>query len=108
MQDRLFKAVENIVDNIEWEKIYKTMICLDWKWCNSSGLATPSVQQLRNRATSQLEETICHALLHNCDWSISSGGIETSVTFYEDPDTLAGKIPQAELKFVLDSWDYEI
>ena len=84
------------------------MVCLDWKWCNNSGLATPNVQQLRNRATSQLEETICKALLHGCDWFISCGGIETFVKFYEDPDTPVGKVPQVELKFVLDSWDYEI
>lgn len=108
LQRELSKAVDDIMQNFEWNKVWKTMVALDWTWAfSTTENKVPSIEEIKSCARRLLEETIVKALSQGQDWSIATGGFEAKVKFYEDEDRF-NKIPIVELRFIVDSWEYEI
>lgn len=103
LQLRLQNCIEKIVEEIDWKKIHKAMVCVDWTWATCGG--TPTVDELKQRAREQLEEVAIQALCNKENYTLSCGGIETSARFYEDDDESGWTL---ECKFVLDSWYDEV
>ena len=104
LQLRLQNCIEKIIREVDWNKIHKTMVCVDWTWATCGG--TPTVDELKQRAREQLEEVAIQALYNKENYTISCGGIETTARFWEDDDDESGWT--LEFKFILDSWYDEI
>ena len=103
LQLRLQNCIEEIVKEVDWNKIHKIMVCVDWIWATCGG--TPTVDELKQRAREQLEEVAIQALCNKENYTLSCGGIETSARFYEEDDESGWTL---EFKFVLDSWYDEV
>ena len=103
LQLRLQNCIEKIIREVNWNKIHKAMVCVDWIWAPYG--RTPTVDELKQRAREQFEEVAIQALYNKGDYTLSCGGIETSARFYEEDDEPGWTL---EFKFVLDIWYDEV
>ena len=56
-------AIENIIENFNWEKVHNTMLALDWKWATyNSGTEVPSIGALVVTAQNLLHDACFYAL----------------------------------------------
>ena len=102
LQSRLQDCIDGIIRNVEWDKIYKAMVCIDWTWARYG--RTPTVDELKKQARNMLEEVASTALINKSDWFIGCGGIEVRARYLEDDESAWS----LEFKFVLDSWEDEV
>ena len=68
------EAVENILDEFDFNRVQKTMEALDWQWWDVDGV--PSISDLRRRARSLLEDVYLKSDEHLV--TTSTGGFEAS------------------------------
>lgn len=102
LQQDVLKGINECIREIDWKKIHKVMVLFDWNWALTGDLKVPSIELLKNRAKSQLAETIASLLFSNENrFSIECGGIKTYAAKYEDCVNFG-------IEFILDSWDCEI
>ncbi len=67
------KAIDNIIENFNWEKVYNAMYALGWTWHDSEG-ETPSVGALFRCATRLLHDAYDGAEKEKCDYLYATGG----------------------------------
>ena len=103
LQLRLQNCIEKIVKEIDWNKIYKAMVCVDWVWAPYG--RTPTIDELKQRTREQLEEVATQAFYNKENYTISCGGIETSARFWEEDGESGWTL---NFKFILDSWYDEV
>jgi len=84
--------IEDIIENFDWARVYKTMEALNWSWYDTVG--TPSIGRLVTMAKSHLESACIKNLT-----GVGSGGFEVTRENTEDVTTYL------ELRFVVSSWD---
>lgn len=86
------KQWNNILDNMRWKRIQKTMKALDWAWVDTDG-KTPSIGRIMRSASDLCEQA------WDLGTTLSSGGFEAQVC--KDLDG----VKTLSLKFVIDRWD---
>lgn len=67
------KAIDNIIENFNWEKVHTAMVALDWTW-NDSGDEVPTTGALFRCATGLLHDAYNRAEKEKCDCSSRTGG----------------------------------
>lgn len=105
LQQKLSEVIDNIIENFEWEKVRRAMLINEWTWATING-ETPTINQLKEVAISLLEEVAVQGMTKGKDYTISTGGFEAVLKFYDDE--YDERIANLELKFVIDSWESEI
>lgn len=89
MTEEQRKAVDNIMDWFDFDKVYKTMKALRWEWVGAEE-KTPCHGEIRERARELLVNAI------ESDTSVGSGGFQ--VTYVPAEGFL-------KLEFVVSEWD---
>jgi hypothetical protein len=95
------QLIDEIVENFNWDKVYKTMEALSWKWVDSEG-ETPSIGRLITTATRLLRDAYDGAEKEQETYLSGTGGFEA--VCYMDGDDMY----RLELRFVVASWDVDI
>lgn len=85
------EAIDEILDNFDFERVHNVMVHLDWEWSSTAGV--PGISNLRKRSRELLRDVAYSKEYH----SVRAGGLEASK---EDGEL--------SLKFVLECWDEEI
>ena len=97
-QQKLSESIDECINEIDWNKIHKVMILLDWVW---AGEGVPSVDRLKQFTRKQLEDTIIRGMTNQTDMYVFCGGIKTSYRHYNDNNEIS-------IEFILESWENEI
>lgn len=92
------KAIENIIENFDFERVCKVMKYLDWKWRDAE--ESPSIGALVIEAQKQLSYAFDECLKRKKDIKTGTGGFVCRATYDNS------KVDILELVFELDSWDY--
>jgi len=95
------QLIDEIVENFNWDKVYRTMEALSWTWVDSGG-ETPSTGKLITIATRLLRDAYDGAEEEQYTNLIGTGGFEAVCHVDEDG------IYRLELRFVVTSWDVDI
>ena len=67
------KAIDEIIENFNWEKVYNAMYALGWTWHDSEG-ETPTLGALFRCATGLLHDAYDGAERFEADYSAGTGG----------------------------------
>lgn len=92
--------ISNILNEFDFERVNKTMVCLDWGWF---GKGVPSIDDLRLSARERIDSAIKSCLKYGAPNELyfsSSGGLKASAI-----KNHYGQIVFLELEFILTSWD---
>jgi len=95
------QLIDEIVENFNWGKVYKTMEALSWTWVDSEG-ETPSIGRLITTATRLLRDAYDGAVKEQYTYLSGTGGFEAVCHVDEDG------MYRLELRFVVTSWDVDI
>lgn len=95
------KAIDDIVENFNWEKVHKTMEALEWTWHDSEG-ETPSVGALFNLAVRLLHDAYDGAEREKVNYTHATGGFYARA--FVDDETK--EIFELRLSFEVCSWEY--
>jgi hypothetical protein len=95
------KAIDDIIDNFKWEKVYETMVALNWKWWDSEDKA-PSIGQLLRCAIGLLNNAYDGAEKEKRDYGVSTGGFCARAIV----DDETKEIIELRLVFEVCSWEY--
>ena len=93
-------AIEDILDEFDFEKVKKVMDLLDWTWCDADD-GVPRIGELRKKARQLLKECAFKVLLSSeidTDYCIATGGFRASAYKYDDNVYF-------RLAYELASWD---
>ena len=86
-------ALDNIMDNFDFDQVHKVMVFLNWKWANSNGgLGVPEKYELRGEARRLLKMAIEEKT------TVSTGGF---IAEYREGEVDGWM----DLKFVVSDWD---
>ena len=96
------KAIENIIENFNWEKVHKTMVALDWTWHDSEGEA-PTIGALFNCAIKLLHEAYDGAERFKANYRTGTGGFYARATVDEETK----EIDELKLTFEVANWEYD-
>lgn len=89
-------ALDNIMDNFDFDQVHKVMVFLDWKWANSNGsLEVPEKYELKGSARRLLKMAIEEKT------TVSTGGFIAEYTEKEESGWM-------DLKFVVSDWDEKV
>jgi len=94
------KAIDNIIENFNWEKVYNAMYALGWTWGDSEG-ETPSVGALFRCATELLHYVYDEAIENRCDYSVRTGGFHARALVNEETK----EVESLRLAFEVCSWE---
>lgn len=103
------KAWENFTCHMNFDRIHKAMLALDWQWAfdSSVGLAVPNQAQIIHQAERllkaawmQLQKTPNFLDGDDASTFVGTGGLEATATYYSET-----KEVELELKFVVSDWD---
>tara|TARA_B110000967_G_scaffold175774_1_gene188779 strand:- start:265 stop:696 length:432 start_codon:yes stop_codon:yes gene_type:complete len=104
--DPVNKMIDDIIENIDWDKIQSTMEYLEWKWLNEY----VTVDMLKEEGEKLLRKTAAVRLGESKEkhWELSSyvctGGLQAQAWCTEDKT----QITSLDLSFVLNSWDVDL
>ena len=86
-------ALDNIMDNFDFDQVHKVMVFLNWKWANSNGsLGVPEKYELRGEARRLLKMAIEEKT------TVQTGGF---IAEYRESEVDGWM----DLKFVVSDWD---
>lgn len=95
-------AIDEVMDNFNFEKVRQVMQFLDWGWGMEPDKAVPDVPTLKKTARSLLKDAT-HRINNGAEQSRqATGGFE--VFAYRDPKDDANVPVYLELKFVVEDW----
>jgi len=95
------QLIDEIVENFNWDKVYRTMDALGWIWASSEG-ETPSIGKLISTATGLLRDAYDGAEKEQYTYLVGTGGFQA--VCFVDEDSMY----RLELRFVVASWDVDI
>jgi len=95
-----FKAINSIVDMMEWGEVHKVMAFLDWQWHNEG---VPEIYELKESALRLAEACVAGTIKHKSGWFSATGGIEVDTKFYPETGCVYLRV-----NFVLTGWDNSI
>ena len=96
-----YKAINQIIDMIEWHEVHKVMTFLDWKWASSDGV--PEIYQLKESALRLAEEVVVATIKDKAGRFSATGGVECETGFYEETGCIYLRV-----NFVLSGFDNSI
>ncbi len=88
------KAIEEIMNEFDFNKVRNVMVFLNWSWSEKT---PPSIKSLRDHANRSLTD-VCEEADNKNFYFIEGGGFKTMI------------FPQAKrlsLEFVVTDWEYE-
>ena len=96
-----YKAINQIVNMIDWHVVHKVMKYLDWTWMGSEN-GVPEVYELKAKALSYGEQAVAEVIARGDEYFIESGGIRVQAKMYPEGDIWL------HVAFILKSWDNSI
>lgn len=94
------KAIDEIIENFDWERVHKTMEALNWTWHDSEG-ETPTLGALFRCASGLLHDAYDGAKMTEKSYSVATGGF--IVRAFVDDETK--EIYSLRLAFEVCNWD---
>ena len=95
------KAIDEIIENFNWEKVHKTMTALNWVWHDSEG-ETPTTGMLFKCAVRLLHDAYDGAEKEKCDYGANTGGFCARAIV----DDETKEIIELRIAFEVCNWDY--
>jgi hypothetical protein len=95
------KDIDNIMEHFDFEKVYKVMMFLEWKWVTNSGLRVPDIQEIKTFARDLMTKAVNEMISYDTnEYHTATGGFEVCLNKNKEN----GKI-NIQLSFVLSQWD---
>ena len=95
------EAIDNIIENFDWEKVHKVMDFLNWTWVTTDN-EVPTIGKLVNSSHRLLLEAYEGALREKTDFSIGTGGFRARAIVNEKTK----EIFELQLVFELTGWEH--
>lgn len=95
------KAIDDIIENFNWEKVHKAMKALEWTWHDSEG-ETPTIGALFKCAVGLLHDAYDRAERFKADCTAGTGGFYARA--FVDDETK--EVIELRLAFEVCNWDY--
>lgn len=95
------KAIDNIIENFNWDRVHKTMVALNWTWHDSAGEA-PSLGALFRCAVDLLHDVYEGAEIEKVDYMAATGGFYARAIV----DDETKEIIELRLAFEVCNWEY--
>jgi hypothetical protein len=95
------KAIDDIVENFNWEKVHKIMVALNWTWWDSKDEAPP-IGALFRCATGLLHDAYDGAEKEKSDYLSATGGFRAHALV----DDETKEIIELRLAFEVCNWEY--
>ena len=95
------KAIDEIIEYFDWNKVHKTMEFLNWTWATTDN-EVPTIGQLFNNAVRLLQDAYDGALKEKQDYMVGTGGFYARAIL----DNETKEITELRLVFELTSWEY--
>jgi len=96
------KAIEDIVENFDYEKVHKVMKFLNWTWLDNP--ESPSVGKMVLETSKELKDSYNKCVENKSNYFCKSGGFCYNVFW----DSEKQEVDSIELQFQVDSWEYNI
>lgn len=93
-----FKAINNVVNMVEWDEVHKVMKYLNWKWASSDGV--PEIYELKESALRLAEEVVAATIKAKSGRFSATGGVECETYFYQNTGCILLRV-----NFVLTGYD---
>jgi hypothetical protein len=90
-----YKAIVEVVDNVDWDKVKRVMKFLDWQWHT---VGVPKKKELKAQALRRAVEAVQFVIDGGKGYRTSSGGISVEAIPFDD-----GSI-RLDVSFVLSDW----
>ena len=94
------KAINNIIENFNWEKVHKTMVALNWTWWDSEN-EVPTIGALFKCATELLHGAYNGAEKEKSTYINATGGFRATAIVDEETK----EIIELRLAFEVCSWE---
>jgi len=94
------KAIDNIIENFNWEKVHTAMVALDWRW--QDDYEPPTTGALFRHAVDLLHYAYDEAIENRCDYSVRTGGFYARALVNEETK----EVESLRLAFEVCSWEY--
>jgi len=94
------KAINDIIENFNWEKVHNAMYALGWTWHDSEG-ETPTTGMLFRCAMGLLHDAYDGAEKDKCDYLVGTGGFRAQAIVSEDTK----EVESLRLAFEVCSWE---
>ena len=106
MKKRFQKEIDEVLKEFNYEKVHKTMQVLDWKWYHpgEDGTKVPSIDEIKYRAKTLLQEAAESAVLTKGEYVIGTGGFRAEAKYYPK-EGIKKSFLWVRLAFVLEDWD---
>ena len=92
------EQIAQIMDNMNWAKIHKTMVLLNWTWW-SSAPESPTIEQLKENGRSYLERVWVQGQRMKSFTFIGSGGFTARYEHWEAGPILSLAFELSEHRF---------
>lgn len=98
LSNKQIEAINEVMDNFDFEIVEKVMVCLEWKWGTGHDEHVPDIYEIRRFARQLLADTISGLIedFEGKSFSLSTGGF--SATAYRDNSL--------SLSFVVEEWEH--
>ena len=93
-------AIENILNNFNFEKVMQAMKCLDWKYWDSDEY--PTLNRLYKSSKGYLEKAFDESVNNKKDCVVGSGGFIAEATYSEEHKC----VDYLNLYFQVTNWDF--
>ena len=106
MARKSYDMINEVLAHFDFEKVYKTMTALNWKWFDKA--AVPTITELKESAEQRLNDAIEQVIdpknteHHDIGWISASGGFKAMAWKNED-----GTLARIQLEFIVADWDAE-
>lgn len=99
-QEEINSAIDNLLDQIDWQKIREVMLMLGWKWASfkHGDMRTPCIDELRGTASRLTLDSIQRSVKSGKEDYTGTGGIAVRAR-------VIGDDIKVEVSFELDSAD---
>ena len=94
------KAINNIIENFNWEKVHNAMYALGWTWHDSEG-ETPTTGMLFRCAVNLLHDAYDGAEKEKIDYMAATGGFYARALVGEETK----EVIELRLAFEVTSWE---
>ena len=94
------ELIDNIMDNFDFSRVAKTLLCLNWKWCMSVDNEVPHEYDIR-KAARKLMNNIPDTCIKD-RYCTGTGGLQVNA-WYENTELVL-----MELTFVVAEWREDV
>ena len=106
MKERFQKAVDEVLADFDFNKVYKTMVTLNWTWYDpeSDVPLVPSLERVKARGKELLQEAAEKAAETKSEFIIGTGGFRAEAKYYRKTENEKSFL-WVRLAFILEEWD---